>query len=188
MRPVWIAGLMVAAGLLAACGIPNDAHPTALGGGEVTSGLGRTTTSVTTPGPPARATVFLVQAERVVPIVRGTSSTDVQTVLSILLGGPTENELAEGLRTAISNQAHLRSVRVENATTAVIDLTSSFVEVAGQEQILAVAQVVLTATGTPGITSVRFALEGQPVEVPRSDGTLSSEPLSSADYADLKAG
>jgi spore germination protein GerM len=103
----------------------------------------------------------------------------------LLITGPTEAELGAGMRTAISPQTQLHSVAV-NGTTAVIDVTSAFVEVAGQEQILALAQVVLTATTVPGITEVRFALEGQPVDVPRADGTLSSGPLSATDYAALR--
>ena len=62
---------------------------------------------------------------------------------------------------------------------------AAFVEVGGQEQILAVAQVVLTATAVPGVERVRFLLEGEAVEVPRADGTLTSDSLQAADYQGL---
>jgi spore germination protein GerM len=88
------------------------------------------------------------------------------------------------MRTAISPQAELRSA-VLDGDTAVVDLSAAFVEVGGQEQILAVAQVVLTATAVPGVGRVRILLEGQAVEIPRADGTLSSESLGAADYERL---
>jgi hypothetical protein len=182
------AGLVLAALLAVGCGIPEDRHPTVLPGGVITPGLGSTTTTGTTPSrpePAMEATVFLVRAEHVAPVVRRTTRADLQTVLDLLVTGPTEAELGAGMRTAISPQNQLHSVAV-NGTTAVIDVTSAFVEVAGQEQILALAQVVLTATTVPGITEVRFALEGQPVDVPRADGTLSSGPLTAIDYAALR--
>ena len=183
------ASLVLAALLAAGCGIPEDRHPTALPGGVITPGLGSTRTTATTPNnspePALAATVFFVRAEHVAPVVRRTTRADLQTALELLLSGPTEGEIGADLRTAISPQTQLHSVTV-NGTTAVIDVTSAFVEVAGQEQILALAQVVLTATTVTGITEVRFALEGQPVDVPRADGTLSSGSLTAADYAALR--
>lgn len=182
MRRATTTALVAAALLIAACGIPTDRHPTAVPGGVVRPALGPT---LTTPTPAIRSTVFFVQAESLVPVARSTTRPDVQTVLEVLFSGPTETELAAGLRTAISSQTNVRSIRTEGST-AVIDLTPTFVEVGGEEQILALAQIVLTATASPGITDVRFALEGQAVEVPRADGTLSSGPLRATDYESLR--
>jgi len=182
------ATLALLAGLLAAaaCGIPQDRHPTVLPGGVVSGGLGTTTTTTApAPAPAVPVTVFFVRAEHVVPVERTTAQPDVGGVLRLLLAGPTEGEVAGGLRTAISDQTDLPGIRADGPT-AVVDLSKAFVEVGGQEQILALAQVVLTATTVPGITSVRFSLEGQAVEVPRADGTLSAGPLTAADYAGLR--
>jgi hypothetical protein len=183
MRGAATKALVAAALLVAACGIPTDRHPTAMPGGVVRPALGPTPI---TPTPATRATVFFVQAENLVPVDRSTTRPDVQAALEVLFSGPTETELAAGLRTAISSQTNVRSIRTEGGT-AVIDLTSTFVEVGGEEQILALAQIVLTATATPGITDVRFELEGQAVEVPRADGTLSSGPLRATDYESFRA-
>ena len=183
MRRTATAALVAAALLLTACGIPADRHPVAVPGGVVRPALGPTPAP---PTPATQATVFFVQAERLVPVARSTTRPDAQAVLQVLFNGPTETELAAGLRTAISTQTNVRSVSTDRST-AVIDLTTTFVEVGGQEQILALGQVVLTATATPGITDVRFQLEGQAVEVPRADGTLSSGPLTAADYESLRA-
>lgn len=184
MRPRATRAFITAALLLPGCGIPADRHPVAVPGGVVRPALGPTTT---TPAPSTQATIFFVQAERVVPVTRSTTRSDLQAVLQVLLSGPTETELAGGLRTAISTQSNIASVSADG-NTAVVDLTATFVEVGGAEQILALAQLVLTATATPGITNVRFQLEGQGVEVPRADGTLSSGPLTASDYASLQQG
>jgi hypothetical protein len=166
-----------------ACGIPSDAEPTVLPGGVVMPAVapsepaGESSAVVDVP-------VFLVQAERLAKIVRPAESSDLRTTLDLLLAGPREPELAAGLRTAISPQTSVRSARLEG-DTAVIDLNAALVEVAGEEQILAVAQIVLTATAVPGVRQVRVLLEGQAVEVPRADGTLTSEALRPEDYQAL---
>jgi spore germination protein GerM len=182
MRSRSLMALVIAASLAAGCGIPADRHPEAVPGGVVRPALGPTTT---TPTPATLATLFFVQAEQLVPVVRSATRPGLQAVLEVLLTGPTEAELAAGLRTAVSPQSNIRSVGTDGST-AVIDLTTTFVEVGGEEQILALAQIVLTATAIPGITNVRFELEGQPVEVPRAEGTLSSGPLTASDYASLR--
>jgi spore germination protein GerM len=66
-----------------------------------------------------------------------------------------------------------------------VDLGGSFGQVGGQEQILAVAQLVFTATSVPGIVKVQFTLGGRPVEVPAGDGTLTQGPLGRSDFPSL---
>jgi spore germination protein GerM len=137
------------------------------------------------PGQPElHAEIFLVQAEHLVSVRRSTPRRDLVEALNLLLEGPTEAEFGAGIRSAISPQTTLHSARVEG-DTAVVDLSGALVEVGGQEQILAVAQLVLTVTAVPGVEQVRFLLEGQAVEVPRADGTLTSEALRAPDYAGL---
>lgn len=169
-----------------ACGIPRDQEPIKTPGGVVLPAVAPSDSLP--PGGPAvpemDVAVFLVQAEHLVKVLRSARRADLTGALNVLLAGPTEPELAAGIRTAISPQTDLRSAHLEG-DTAVIDLTSAFVEVGGQEQILAVAQVVLTATAVPGVGRVRFLLEGQGVEIPKADGTLSSESLGPADYQGL---
>lgn len=167
----------------AACGIPSDESPTVLPGGVITPAVAPSEPA----GQPAaevEASVFLVQAEQLVKVVRDAQSGSLWNALDLLLAGPREAELAAGLRTAISPQTALRSARLDR-DTAVVDLNAALVEIGGQEQILAVAQIVLTATAVPGVRQVRFLLEGQAVEIPRADGTLTSEALRPEDYRGL---
>jgi len=173
----------VALALAAACGIPSDGQPTVLPGGVVAPAVAPSEPA----GQPATdvdVSVFLVQAEQLVEVVRDARSGGLRNALDLLLAGPREAELTAGLRTAISPQTALRSARLEG-DTAVVDLNAALVEVGGQEQILAVAQIVLTATAVSGVRQVRIRLEGQAVEVPRADGTLTSEALRREDYRRL---
>jgi spore germination protein GerM len=50
------------------------------------------------------------------------------------------------------------------------------------QQALGIAQFVYTATEIPGVERVRFRVGGQPAEVPRGDGTLSSRAVDRSDY------
>ena len=68
---------------------------------------------------------------------------------------------------------------------AEVDLSSSFGDIRSGDQILALGQIVYTLTGQPGIGGVRFTVEGEPVTVPLSDGTLSDDPLSRDDFKAL---
>jgi hypothetical protein len=172
----------------AGCGIPNDSQPIITPGGVVRPVLAPNEPAV--PGPAGRpepdsdVPVFLVQAEHLVRVVRNSPRHDLSAVLGLLLAGPKPSEFGAGIRTGISPQTTLRSARVEG-DTAVVDLSSAFVEVGGQEQILAVAQIVLTATAVPGVGQVRLLLDRQAVEVPRADGTLTADTLRASDYAHL---
>lgn len=175
--------------MLTACGIPQDKQPTTTPGGVLMPAVAPS--AAAPPGGAAGPSVveadlavYLVQAEHLERVVRMAPRHDLTTALQVLLAGPTEAELGAGIRTAISPQTGLRSARLDG-DTALVDLSAAFVEVGGQEQILAVAQVVLTATAVPGVRRVRFLLEGQAVEIPRADGTLSSESLGPADYQGL---
>jgi hypothetical protein len=183
-RRVASVALVILAAAGSGCGIPHDERPIITPGGVVGPALAPNDT----PGPPAatarEAPVFLVQAEHLVQAVRKAPRHELSVVLSHLLAGPTPSEFGAGVRTAISPQTTLRSANVDGAT-AVVDLSSACVEVGGQEQILAVAQIVLTATAVPGVTQVRFLLKSQAVEVPRADGTLTSDTLRAEDYAKL---
>ena len=167
------------------CGIPEDRSPDVVPGGAIGPALGPIPSATTAPTAGEGVTVFFVRTGQLVPAGRTAVRGDVSAALQSLLSGPSEQELAAGLRTAITGAGDVRLVKTEGAT-AHVDLAAPFVAIGGQEQILAVAQVVLTATSVGGVTDVRFTLEGQPVDVRRGDGTLSAGPLTTRDYASLR--
>jgi spore germination protein GerM len=71
------------------------------------------------------------------------------------------------------------------AGVATVDLRPTISALGSDEQLLAVAQVVCTLTGRPGVGPVAFTLDGSPVDIPRGDGSLTNEPVSRDDYAEL---
>jgi spore germination protein GerM len=173
----------------AACGVPNDSNPRALPKNDVPFGLlTPTTTPPTLPGatqPTEGVTVFLVSSNRLIAVGREVAPpATLFKSLTALLGGPSGQESAAGFRSAINDGTRLLSLRVQQGV-ATIDVSGTFVGVSGQEQILALAQIVFTATADPSVTSVLFALDDKPVEVPRGDGTLTAAGLTRADFATL---
>jgi len=108
----------------------------------------------------------------------------LSALLRSLLQGPTDAETQSGLVTAINTNPILNRVTF-SGSVANIDLASTFGDIRGQGQILATAQVVMTAVGYPGIDAVQISLDGVPADVPLTDGTLVSQPLVRSDYSQL---
>jgi hypothetical protein len=181
---------MVAFAILgAACGVATDDGPRVLPRGDVPFELlAPSTTTVNSTTPVAVTTevpVYLVGANRLVVVRRLVESPpSLFRAIESLLAGPTAEEASAGLRSAVTNQTRLLSVRVQSGV-ATIDLSGDFAGIGGQEQILALAQLVYTATAAQGVLGVRLSLDSKAVEVPRGDGTLTQEPLGPADYAGL---
>jgi spore germination protein GerM len=123
----------------------------------------------------------LVRDGTVTPVPRTVEGDRPTATLEVLIAGPTAGEQAAGLRTALLTEDVIRDARVA-AGVAHVDLRLLFAT-GTQESILAVAQLVCTLTGLPGVGQVAFTLDGQPVEVPRSDGSLTSGTVSREDYA-----
>ena len=78
----------------------------------------------------------------------------------------------------------IQSVSVSGGV-ATVDLAESFTELSTANQLAALAEIVYTATARPGVGQVTFTLDGQPREVPRGDGSLSSSPLTRRDYQNV---
>lgn len=174
---------------LAACGIPPDDRASVAAPDSVPFDLlGRapSVTATTLPfAPTERATIFLVQGERLAPVQRELPApVSVESVLEALAAGPTATEVQLGLRTALLTAGLMRSGGVSGGI-ATIDLGQPFTEIAGRDQIVALAQIVSTVTGLPGVGRVRFTLDAQPVGILRGDGAVTSETVSRDDYATL---
>jgi spore germination protein GerM len=135
------------------------------------------------------SSVYLVddKTNRLVAVHRSRNQTaTLSTLIETLLAGPTEAESAAGLTTAINTSPTVNKITIQGSL-AIIDLSSSFGEIRGAGEVLASAQVVMTAVSYPGTESVLFTLDGTPTAVPLVSGVLSSAPLTFADYASLLA-
>jgi spore germination protein GerM len=179
-------GVTLVAALLGACGDTTESHPVKLNKNEVPFGLlAEPTTTLPQKTVATRRYAFVVYFEGrdgVVPVVRSASEPpNPKTVGVALLTGPTQDEADVGMRSAIPSAA-IRGFGRPVRSTVTVDITQPFTEVSGSEQKIALAQIVLTLTLLKGVKQVRFLLDGEPVSVPRSNGTLTRAPVRRSDY------
>jgi len=109
----------------------------------------------------------------------------VAQVMTALESAPT-GESASGVRTAIP-QGEKPNAQNNGRGLVTIDVSSTFTESPGEEQRLAIAQMVLSFTHFPGVSQVTFTNDDQPISVILADGTQSTpgQVFYADDYADL---
>jgi hypothetical protein len=190
-RRLLVAGLVVAALAGAGCGIPTEDRATLARPADVPFDLlaevpettSSTATSSSGSSVTTKATIFLVQGERLAPVERDVPSPPTgEGVLEALERGPSRSEAALGLRSALVGRDVMRSIGISGGIASV-DLGPDFTDIVGRDQIMALAQIVSTVTGLAGVGRVSFTLEGVPVGVPRADGAVTTESVSRDDYA-----
>ncbi|HYH49743.1 MAG TPA: GerMN domain-containing protein [Acidimicrobiia bacterium] len=189
MRGIGPAAVALVAIVAVACGIPAEEKATIAQPGSVPYDLlgdGPAATATTqVAAQTEKATIFLVQGERLAPVQRELPApVSVGAVLEALAAGPTSTEVQLGLRTTLLSPGLMRSGGVQGGI-ATIDLGQPFTEIVGRDQIVALAQIVSTVTGLPGVGRAAFTLEGQPVGILRGDGAVTTESVSRDDYATL---
>jgi spore germination protein GerM len=177
---------------LGGCGVSTQSSATITPAEDVPFGLAEARPDTTTTAPPSVRTmtvpIYLVDGDgRVVPVERGVTSTDVHAVVDALLAGPTPEEAELGVSSALPDAEVVLAVDVAGGVGSV-DLDSSFTDLNADAQRAALAQLVFTLTAQPGIGQVSFTLDGQPVEIPRGDGTLSTGSVSRDSYRELQPG
>ncbi|MFC0531783.1 GerMN domain-containing protein [Phytohabitans kaempferiae] len=132
--------------------------------------------------------LYLVRDGELVAVTRNVETQpSVDNLVEDLLAGPTDAEQREGLTSALLGNDIIVGVQLAGGR-ATVELTDAIDEAGRTDQILAFAQIVCTLTARPGITAVSFTRGGQPVGVPRADGSLSETPATAADYLSLVAG
>jgi len=189
----FLLGLGTALALLsAACGVPNDSQPREINAQNVPFGLLAPTggaTSTTAPAvfaPMSQVTIYLADVEgNLVPVQREVQAPGtVRKSLEVLLRGPTTEE-ADTLRTAITSTTKLLHISGPEDGLITVDLSHQLLDVTGRQQILALAQVVYTATSRRNVERVLFRVDGEPKEVPTGNGTLTASPLDRLSYSEL---
>jgi len=108
---------------------------------------------------------------------------DLTALVAALAEPPTGQ--GPGLRSALGEPTLVREVELVGGV-ARVDLSPAIVSLGSDEQLAAIAQLVCTLTGRPGVGTVSFTLEGRTIEVPRGDGTLTDEPVARDDFAELQ--
>ena len=182
---------MLAAGLLAACGVPSDGAPREISAEDVPFQLlgpdaAAPATSIPQSDDTSRVTVYFVTTEGQLSAARRTvpSPATPEHALRALLDGVLENE-AGALSSAITAGTRLLGIDGPDAGLVTIDLSSDILDVTGSQQVLAIAQVVFTATALPSVERVLFEFDGEPREVPTGEGLLTAVPLGRSDYREL---
>ncbi len=190
--PMSTAAWLVITILVGGCGVRPQAQPEPLPT-RVLDNLGRPspapTASATSPAPTgAQATedveVFFLRGSRLIAVRRQVPrGGPLDSRIQVLVAGPTSAESDDGVATAIPTDADF-NVRVLSKT-AVTDAPEELTALGGTEQVLALAQLVYTATAVDGITGVQLTDHGRPIEVPTGSGRLVAGPVDRQDYAGL---
>ena len=138
-----------------------------------------TTTSQTTTQESSSVAVYFLRGENVSPVRRTIAATPAvaRAALTELLAGPTEEEAASGLASAIPAGTSLRDVSVSGGV-ATVDLDGTFDDGGGSASMLGrVAQVVATLTRFPTVDRVAFRIDGRPVEAIGGEGVVVDPPV-----------
>lgn len=189
-----VATAIVGALFLAGCGVPVQDDPVEVRPEVLPSQLRpqitpQTATPSTTDPSTPKALIHFVRAERLVALSRdvpaGSVEARLNAVLTALVAGPTEEEQARGVASALPDGLQLEVLSVDGAE-AVLQLSGETDGRSATENVLAVGQIVLSVTSAGPVTKVRLARDGRPVEALLADGSLTAEPLTAADYAELR--
>lgn len=131
------------------------------------------------------AVIYLARGGRLLPTGRRLPPPlTLERLLRSLGLGPTSPEVAAGIRTALPIEDTPTDVTVQRGT-ATVDLPASFTNLSRPDQVLALAQIVYTVTGQPGIGQVQFTLDGTTADIPRADLSLTATPVTRDDYLAL---
>jgi hypothetical protein len=184
--PVPFAAVLLVAAITG-CGVPDEPDPR-----PVTPPRGpfqalvSPTPAVTASGPVTER-LCLVRDGALVTVTRHIAAQPtVQRLIADLLAGPTDDEQASGLSSALLGGDLVAGIQVRGSR-AVVDLTAAIEGAARSDEVLAYAQLVCTLTGRDDISDVVFTRAGNPIAVPTGDGSLSTGPLTLADYRGLVA-
>ncbi|MCB0970648.1 MAG: GerMN domain-containing protein [Acidimicrobiales bacterium] len=176
--------VVAVAATVAACGVSAEPDANRIDPSSVPFGLleAQTTTTEASSGTPV--TIYLLSGDALLDVRRSLPDDgSLADLLELVVTGPTPTEQGLGVTSAVA-PGTVASVQTERGI-AEVDLTESFGEIGSGDQLLALAQIVYVLTGQPGIGAVSFTLEGEPIEVPRTDGTASDQPLTRDDFAAL---
>ena len=186
---VMLGSLLALVVALTSCGVPTRAEADRARRDDVPFGLldpDRSTEGAgsSSSGTPVDLYFYDSTTTRLVVVSRDLERTDPETVLRTLQEIPADNSsLPTG--NPLGDTDVIRSAEVSRGLV-IVDLSDSFSEIAGATgQVIALAEIVYTATARPGVGQVKFTLDGLPVEVPRGDGSLSSQSLTRSDYPDF---
>ena len=108
-----------------------------------------------------------------------------EAVITALNGPFDENVKARGLRTGFYESSDLITNVSTVGSVATIDLSESFNELPGDEQLLILGQIVLSIIANTDITSINFTSNNIAIKIPNANGKLIQGSATRADFVDL---
>lgn len=176
---VAVSGLLALAG----CGVSGERHPR-----EVTPPQGPFP-ALSSPAPAVTETGALI--ERLCYVRDGTLVVVDRRVrtpgapreqIKLLLDGPIDAERDAGLSSTLTGVNVVTDVRVAGGE-ATVEVGERPAGTGRNDEVLAFGQIVCTLVSRPDVDRVTFVQDGARLGVPRADGSLSTGPLTAADYA-----
>jgi hypothetical protein len=185
-RLTFVLVVLVCAGVLAACGLPEDRNPREIAADKVPFGLlGPSTTAPGNDevGGGTTMRLYFVDGSKLRPVTRPAQQRDVRLVLDQLVQGVGGRDPL-GITTAIPKDTKVVATDFDG-NNLIVTLSNEMLNVQSTEQRNAFAQLVYTVSDL-GISGVRFRVldsSGNPQDVqPPTDVGPSPGPLSRADY------
>lgn len=175
----WIASLSVVC-LLPACGIRDQERPVPLSNADLPP---ETAPAEAETDEVEGTSLFLVEGDRLRRVQRPPQPS-LAAAITTLLAGPRETEASAGLRSAIPAGTTLLGTSIQDGEVR-LDLSEEFTSIVGEQYLLAVAQVVYTATEITGLGRVNISIAGEPATLARDDGQLTAGSVGREDYASL---
>lgn len=177
------AAAVAAASLLAGCAVPDQSQPDIISSSRAAAQP--TAVSLPPTKTSTRVALYFVNGSNLLTAVyRSNPVGGLERTVTALLAGPTNQDIASGLTSAIPVGTKLESARM-SGSTASLDFSQALASVSGREQLLAFAQIVVTADSLPNVARVAISVGGQAVNAPEPGGTLAQGPVTRADYAAL---
>ncbi|MET8147084.1 GerMN domain-containing protein [Actinoplanes sp. NPDC049668] len=178
---------LVTATLITSCGLPADSEPHQVDLPRRALTSAAAGAAATDPPGEAAEVLCLVRDTQLVQTVRRVNvPPTAQRQAEHLVAGPTEAERGNGLTTALATTA-IRVAVPAGSTQAQVEIAETDEGNARSDETIAYGQIVCTLTARADVDSVVFTREGEVLQVPRADGSLSRGPLRAGDYASLVA-
>jgi hypothetical protein len=182
--------VVIGSALIAACGgSSGDGSPQPTATVTVTVGPSVEPSQSPSPSPSGAAEettlrVYFLRGEKLGVAERRVPATSMPATAAVngLLAGPTAEERAAGLGSAVPKETRLLGLTIDG-TTARVDLSGRFASGGGTLSMTArVAQVVYTLTQFRTVRSVEFLLDGTPVDALGGEGIVLAESQRRSDW------
>ncbi|MCM4085048.1 GerMN domain-containing protein [Paractinoplanes hotanensis] len=184
-----LAALATTALLLAGCGVPAEQTPREL---PPSRGLSEPSEPAG-PAEPQRSEgtvaqpIYFVRNDKLVAVIRRIHTpATVDDLRQALHAGPTDAEEDADITSVLTGTLTITGIRI-SGTRATVEVIDNLTDINRTDKILAFGQIVCTLTSRPKVTTVTFLRNGQPLDIPRGDGSLSGQPATAEHYRALIA-